>query len=177
MRLGGGYKGFTPLLPYHGTHYLPIGRRDKAEELIHVANSEPVREQLHRRLHLLRSEEVLDSLCHPPATEPGGHKEGGDILGSPRGCSACIQPQTVHKSLFGGCFSFALTCISPGEAAANQDAAQGVLLALHCHGWAHLQIPKGIQAGRTLRCLPGHVTKIRALDRGKKVIKVKWKSL
>lgn len=56
---------------------------------------------------------------------------------------------------------------SPGEAAADQDAPQGVLLALHRHRWAHLQISKGIQGGSAFWSLPGHVAKIRALDGGK----------
>lgn len=79
----------------------------------------------------------------------------------------CNQPQTVHKNPFLGLIS-TVSCISPGEAAANQDAAQGVLLALHRHRGAHLQIPKGIEAGSTFWCLPGHIAKIRALNGEKK---------
>lgn len=56
---------------------------------------------------------------------------------------------------------------SPGEAAADQDAPQGVLLAPHRHGRAHLQIPEGIQAGNALWSRPGHVAKIGALGGGK----------
>lgn len=53
--------------------------------------------------------------------------------------------------------------LSPGEAAANEDAAQRVLLAAHCHWWADLQVAEGVEAGGVLWCFLSHIAKIRAL--------------
>lgn len=173
---GGGVYNVAPhFFSAPGTRYLPIGRGNEAEKFIYMADEEPVRKQLHRRLHLLGNEKVLDSFCHPSAAKsvrgtrgklPFWGAQGDALLATNLKC--CIK-------ILGGGVSSALTppsCISPGEAAPDQDAAQGVLLALHCHGGAHLQITKGIKAGSTLWCLPGHITKIRALDGVKK--RQKW---
>lgn len=53
--------------------------------------------------------------------------------------------------------------LPPGEAAADEDAAQRVLLAAHRHWWADLQVAKGVKAGGVLWCFLSHIAKIRAL--------------
>lgn len=171
MIWGGGIKVEPHFFLPPETRYLPIGRRDEAEKLIYVADVEPVRKQLHRRLHLLGDEKILDGFRHPSAAESGGGTRGGN-------CQFGVQSDATNlklctKILFWGLFFpnvlMTPSCPSPGEAAADQDAPQGVLLAPHHHGGAHLQISEGIEAGSTLRCLPGHVAEIRTLDgEGKK---------
>lgn len=60
--------------------------------------------------------------------------------------------------------------LSPGQGAADEDPPQWVLLAPHRHRRAHVQVPEGIQAGHTLPGgLPGHVAKVRALEKMKEV--------
>lgn len=53
---------------------------------------------------------------------------------------------------------------SPGEAAADEDPAQGILLALH-HDWrADVQVAKGVKARDTGRLdFPGYISKVRTL--------------
>lgn len=53
---------------------------------------------------------------------------------------------------------------SPGEAAADEDPAQGVLLALH-HDWrADVQVAKGVKARDSGRlAFPGYISKVRTL--------------
>lgn len=51
--------------------YLPIISGDEGEEFIHVAHSQPLRVNLHRRLHFLGIKKIPDSLGHPPARGPG----------------------------------------------------------------------------------------------------------
>lgn len=54
--------------------------------------------------------------------------------------------------------------ISPRQGAANQDPAQGILLASHCHRWADVQVAKGVKAGdHSPGGLTGHIAEIRAL--------------
>lgn len=57
---------------------LPIGGRDKAQKLVHVAHGQPVHEELQRGLHPLCVEEVPHHLGDPAATGPGaqGVKKG-----------------------------------------------------------------------------------------------------
>ena len=53
------------------------------------------------------------------------------------------------------------------EAAPDEDPAQRVCLASHGHWRTDLQVPKGIQAGDSLKeWLPGHIAKVWALGRG-----------
>lgn len=47
--------------------HLPISGRDEAQKLIHVADRQPVHEELHGRLHLLGVQEVPDHLGDPAA--------------------------------------------------------------------------------------------------------------
>lgn len=55
--------------------------------------------------------------------------------------------------------------VSLGEAAADEDPAQGVLLAAHCHGWADVQVAEGVEAGGTSEWdFPGYVSKVRTQD-------------
>lgn len=51
-----------------------------------------------------------------------------------------------------------------GEAAADEDPPQGILLPCHGHGWADLQVAEGVEAGDGFEegLLP-HVPKIGAL--------------
>lgn len=46
-----------------------------------MADVEPVGKQLHRRLHLLGDEKILDGFRHPPATESGEGKGVGGAQG------------------------------------------------------------------------------------------------
>lgn len=56
--------------------------------------------------------------------------------------------------------------ISPGQGAANQDPAQGILLPSHCHWRADIQVAEGVEAGDlSPGGLTGHVAKIRALGK------------
>lgn len=55
---------------------------------------------------------------------------------------------------------------SLGEAATDEDSAEGVLLVAHPHRRAHIQVAEGIQARGTCELdLPGHVSKVRTLER------------
>lgn len=55
-----------------------------------------------------------------------------------------------------------------GEAAANEDPSQGILLPCHGHGWADLQVAKGVEAGDGFKeGLSAHVAKVRALQEEK----------
>lgn len=58
--------------------YLSVRGGHKAQELVHMAYREPIRVELHGRLHLLGLQEVPDNLGHsPPAGPgPGGRKQG-----------------------------------------------------------------------------------------------------
>lgn len=57
--------------------------------------------------------------------------------------------------------------ISPGEVAANEDPAQGILLATHCHRWADVQVAEGVKArGASERDFPGYISKVRTLEEG-----------
>lgn len=87
------------------------------------------------------------------------------VWGALGGLRSEPTPNSAGKSFFWGVLFSAPG--SPGEAAADEDPPQRVLLAPHRHGWAHLQIPEGIQAGSALWSLPGHVAKIGALGGGK----------
>ena len=59
---------------------------------------------------------------------------------------------------------YPLPGFSPGEAAADEDPAQGILLALH-HNWrADVQVAKGVKARDTGGLdFPGYVSKVRTL--------------
>lgn len=52
----------------HLNPYLPIGGRNEAQKLVHVAHGQPVHEQLHRGLHPLRMKEVPHHLGDSAAT-------------------------------------------------------------------------------------------------------------
>lgn len=63
--------------PLPRIRYLPIGRRDETEELVDMADAEPVGKQLHGSLHALGDQKIPDSFRHPPATESGGSTRKG----------------------------------------------------------------------------------------------------
>lgn len=55
-----------------------------------------------------------------------------------------------------------------GEAAADEDPAQGILLSCHSHRWADLQVAKGVEAGDGFKeGLSAHVAKVGALGKEK----------
>lgn len=55
-------------------------------------------------------------------------------------------------------------CLSLGEVAADEDPAQGVLLAAHSHRGADVQVAEGVEAGgASERDFLGYVSKIWAL--------------
>lgn len=157
-----GSGGLIPLFPAPGILYLAVGRGDEAQELIHVPDAQPVREELHGRLHPLCQQEIPHGRGHPAPAHPEGSTAS---LGGSGGAPLGADPKRRREILFLGVLFSAPG--SPGEAAADEDPPQRVLLAPHRHGWAHLQIPKGIQAGSALWSLPGHVAKIGALGGGK----------
>lgn len=67
--------------------------------------------------------------------------------------------------------SFERPQTSPRQGAADQDAAQGILLPSHRHGWADIQVAKGVKAGDVFPGgLAGHIAKIRALGKRGAVI-------
>ena len=49
-----------------------VGGGHEAEELVHVAHREPIRVDLHGRLHLLGTQEVPHHLGHAPPARPAG---------------------------------------------------------------------------------------------------------
>lgn len=54
--------------------------------------------------------------------------------------------------------------LSLGEAAADEDPAQGILLAAHCDGRADIQVAERVKAGGTSRQdLPGYISKVGTL--------------
>lgn len=75
------------------------------------------------------------------------------------------------RELEGGCCGQCPTpcaslppCLSLGEAAADEDPAQGVLLAAHGHRWADVQVAEGVEArGASERDFLGYVSKVGAL--------------
>jgi len=55
-----------------------------------------------------------------------------------------------------------------GEAAADEDPPQGILLPCHSDGWADLQVAKGVKAGDGFEeGLSAHVAKFGALGKEK----------
>lgn len=61
--------------------YLLVGGGHEAQELVHVAHPEPVRVELHGRLHLLGLQEVTHHPGHSPPARPGqGGKEQGYLV-------------------------------------------------------------------------------------------------
>lgn len=60
--------------------------------------------------------------------------------------------------------------LSLGEAAADEDPAQGIFLATHCHGGADVQVAEGVKAGgASKQDLPGYISEVRTLGEDQQV--------
>lgn len=75
--LGGLVLHFAPRRSRDGSgdRYLLIKGGDEGDEFIHVAHGQPLRVNLHRRLHFLGVKKIPDRFGHPPAGGPGEQRE------------------------------------------------------------------------------------------------------
>lgn len=90
-------------------------------------------------------------LCDSPSMGPGEH---------------LLVQRATWVSLLSPPPPDTLPSHSLGEAATNEDSAEGVVCVAHPHRWAHIQVAEGIQARGTCELdLPGHISKVRTLER------------